>query len=94
MIMDDATRKAITQRLASASGHVKGIERMVQEDSYCIDVIRQIQAVQAALDKVSAIMLENHMRTCVITAIQDDDPQEREAMLQEIASVFDVSSKL
>ena len=49
--MDEAKKKAVTQRLASAAGHIKGIERMVQEDEYCIDVIRQIQAVQAALNR-------------------------------------------
>ncbi|RMG98843.1 MAG: transcriptional regulator [Chloroflexi bacterium] len=92
--MDDATRKAILQRLASASGHLKGIERMVNEDAYCIDVIRQIQAVQAALNKVSAMMLDNHLRTCMTTAIRGDDPDERERMLQEVTSVFDMHNKL
>lgn len=91
--MDESTRKAVTRRLSSASGHLKGIERMVEEDTYCIDVIKQIQAVQAALNKVSAMMLDNHLRTCVTTAIQGDDPQERERMLQEVTSVFEVSSK-
>lgn len=91
--MDDSTRKAITRRLASASGHIKGIERMVEEDTYCIDVIKQIQAVQAALNKVSTMMLDNHLRTCVITAIQGDEPAERERMLQEVTSVFEVTSK-
>jgi DNA-binding FrmR family transcriptional regulator len=92
--MDESTRKTITRRLASASGHIKGIERMVEEDTYCIDVIKQIQAVQAALNKVSALMLDNHLRTCVTTAIQGDDPQERERMLQEVTSVFEVTSKV
>ena len=92
--MHEATKKAVTQRLASAAGHIKGIERMVQDDAYCIDVIRQIQAVQAALNKVSALVLDNHLHTCVTTAIQGDDPDEREAMLQEVTSVFEMSSKL
>ncbi|MBX3014399.1 MAG: metal-sensitive transcriptional regulator [Caldilineaceae bacterium] len=91
--MDEGTQKAITQRLASAAGHIKGIERMVAEDTYCIDVIKQIQAVQAALNKVSTLILENHLRTCVTTAIQGNDPDERERMLQEVTSVFEVSSK-
>jgi DNA-binding FrmR family transcriptional regulator len=91
--MDEVTQKAITRRLASAAGHIKGIERMVDEDIYCIDVIKQIQAVQAALSKVSTLMLENHLRTCVTTAIQGSDPEERERMLQEVTSVFEVSSK-
>jgi CsoR family transcriptional regulator, copper-sensing transcriptional repressor len=91
--MDEATQKAITRRLASAAGHIKGIERMVDEDVYCIDIIKQIQAVQAALTKVSTLMLDNHLRTCVTTAIQGDDPTERERMLQEVTSVFEVTSK-
>lgn len=92
--MDDQTRKTVTQRLASAAGHLKGIERMVEDDTYCIDVIRQIQAVQAALSKVSTLILDNHLHTCVTTAIQGDDPVEREAVLQEVTSVFAMSSKL
>jgi CsoR family transcriptional regulator, copper-sensing transcriptional repressor len=92
--MDDKTKQAAIQRLASAAGHVKGIERMVAEESYCIDVIKQIQAVQAALGKVSALILDNHLHTCVTSAIQGDDAEEREAVLQEITSVFEMSGKL
>jgi len=92
--MDEVTRQTVTRRLASAAGHIKGIERMVSEDAYCIDAIKQIQAVQAALNKVSTIMLDNHLRTCVTTAIQGDDASEREQMLNEVTSVFDVSQKL
>ena len=93
-MMDDLTNKAVTQRLASASGHIKGIERMVNEGAYCIDVIQQIQAVQAALSKVSTMVLDNHLNSCVITAIQGEDPDERQRVLKEVTSVFAVSSKL
>ncbi|MEZ4664860.1 MAG: metal-sensitive transcriptional regulator [Caldilineaceae bacterium] len=92
--MDDATRKTITRRIASAAGHLKGIERMVEEDVYCIDIIRQIQAVQAALNKVNGLILDNHLHTCVTTAIQGDDPDEREKMLKEVTSVFEMSNKM
>lgn len=80
--------------MASAAGHIKGIERMVEQDVYCIDVIQQVQAVQAALNKISTLILDEHLRSCVTTAIQGDDPGERERVLQEITSVFSVSSKL
>lgn len=91
--MDEITKKAVTRRLANAAGHIKGVQRMVDEDVYCIDVIRQIQAVQSALNKVSAMMLDNHLRTCITTAIQGDDLEERERMLQEVTNVFEVSAK-
>lgn len=91
--MDAKTQKAVSQRLASAAGHLKGIERMVQDDKYCIDVIKQIQAVQAALNKVSTLILDNHLHTCVTTAIQGDEAVERERVLREITSVFEMSNK-
>ena len=58
------------KRLKTIEGHVRGIEQMVENGVYCIDVIKQIQAVQAALDKVSNIILEGHLHTCVITALR------------------------
>ncbi len=91
--MDESTKTAVIRRLASAAGHIKGIERMVQDDVYCIDIIKQIQAVQAALNKVSTIMLDNHLRTCVTTAIQGSNPAERERMLEEVVSVFAMVEK-
>ncbi len=92
--MDEQTRQSLTQRLASAAGHIRGIERMVNEDAYCIDMIRQIQAVQAALSKVSHIMLDTHLHTCMTTAVCGDDSAERERMLQEVTAVFEMSTKL
>lgn len=92
--MNDQTRQNIAQRIASTSGHLKGIQKMVEEDQYCIDIIRQIQAVQAALNKVSTMLLDNHLRSCVTTAIQGDDAQERERMLSEISSVFEMKNKI
>jgi DNA-binding FrmR family transcriptional regulator len=82
------------RRLKSIEGHVRGIERMVEEDAYCIDVIRQIQAVQAALDKVSNLILDNHLNSCLITAVRGDDPEDRERVLKEISEVFAASKKI
>jgi CsoR family transcriptional regulator, copper-sensing transcriptional repressor len=92
--MNEKTRTAVSRRLASAAGHLKGIERMVNDDIYCIDIIRQVQAVQAALNKVSAMILDDHLHSCVTTAIQGDNLAERERILHEVASVFEVSNKL
>ena len=91
--MDDVTKKAVQQRLASAAGHLNGISRMVDEDQYCIDVIKQVQAVQAALSAINTLILDNHLHTCVTTAVRGDDPADRERVLEEITSVFAVTSK-
>jgi DNA-binding FrmR family transcriptional regulator len=92
--MDDDHRTAVLKRLRSISGHVSGIERMVTEDAYCIDVIKQVQAVQAALNKVNDLILENHLNTCVIEAVRGDNKKERERVLDEIVGVFEMAQKI
>ena len=82
------------RRLKNVEGHLRGVIRMVEEDAYCIDVIRQIQAVEAALNKVSAQILENHLNSCVITPVNGDNPNERERVLKEITEVFDMANKV
>ena len=82
------------RRLKTVEGHLRGIIRMVEEDAYCIDVIRQIQAVEAALNKVSTQILEDHLNSCVITAIRGDSEKERERVIKEIAEVFEMSQKV
>ncbi|MEN4013379.1 MAG: metal-sensitive transcriptional regulator [Chloroflexota bacterium] len=84
----------ILNRLKTAEGHLRGIQRMVDEGVYCIDIIRQIQAVQSALNKVSSMILENHLNSCLINAVRGEDVQERERVLKEIADVFDAATKV
>ena len=82
------------KRLVNIEGHIRGIRRMVENDKYCIDIIRQVQAVQAALNKVSGIILEGHLNSCLITAIQGEDSEERNRVLQEISEIFDAAMKV
>lgn len=84
--------KALT-RLKTIEGHVKGVSKMVENGEYCIDVIRQIQAVQSALSKVSVEILNEHLNSCVITAIRGEDISERERVLSEIGEIFEQSTK-
>jgi len=86
--MDEKTRSDAVHRLKSISGHVNGIVRMLEEDRYCIDVIKQIQAAQTALARVSEGILDAHLRTCVTTAIQGEDMDERERVLAEVIEVY------
>ncbi len=84
----------VVRRLKTAEGHVRGIQRMVEDDAYCIDVIRQIQAVQASLNKVSSKILSEHLNSCLITAVRGEDPSERERVLKEISEVFETTQKI
>ena len=61
-----ATKEQLNKRLARIEGQVRGVSRMVEEDRYCIDVLTQISAIQAALDKVALGLLDGHTRHCLI----------------------------
>ena len=90
--MDEETTK-IVNRLKSIEGHVRGVTKMVENGTYCIDIVSQIDAIESALQKVSTLVLDRHLHTCVITAIQGDDPSERERVISEIVDVFNAKSK-
>jgi Uncharacterized protein conserved in bacteria len=81
-------------RLKTIEGHVRGIEKMVENGEYCIDVIRQVQAVQSALNKVSTTILDNHLNSCLVTAIRGEDVNERERVLKEITEIYEMATKV
>jgi DNA-binding FrmR family transcriptional regulator len=76
-----ATKDQLQTRLRRIEGQVRGVERMVDEDRYCIEVLTQIAAVQAALDKVALGLLDDHAHQCVIGA---EDLSDREARTDEL----------
>jgi DNA-binding FrmR family transcriptional regulator len=88
------TKTEVANRLKSIEGHVRGIQRMVEKDEYCIDVIMQSIAVQRALEKVNQLMLRNHLETCATTAIRGEEPEERERVIGELLEVFETASSL
>lgn len=92
--MKEEHRADVLRRFKSISGHLKGVERMVEEDAYCIDIINQIRAIQAALGKINVRIMDDHLHGCLATAVRGDDVEEREKMLNEIAAVFEKSTKL
>jgi DNA-binding FrmR family transcriptional regulator len=92
--MDAQAKDAVRRRIKSIAGHIAGIERMIDQEAYCIDVIKQVQAVQAALNKVNDLILENHLNTCVISAVRGNDAKQREKVLDEIVDVFEMAQKI
>jgi CsoR family transcriptional regulator, copper-sensing transcriptional repressor len=79
-----ATKDQLQTRLRRVEGQVRGIERMVEEDRYCIDVLTQISAIQAALDKVALGLLDGHAHTCVLGA----EPDQRDAQTAEMMAAI------
>ena len=87
--MEKTIKTKTIRRLQIIEGHVRAVQRMLDEDAYCIDVMRQINAVQSALNKVSQAVLEEHLQHCVTEAVRSDDAERREKVLKEIADVFE-----
>ena len=78
--VDPEIKAAVLTRLRRIEGQVRGLQRMVDEQRYCADVITQIQSVQEALRGVAKELLRNHLRHCAATAIRSDDPAAAEAI--------------
>ena len=68
-------KEAVRKRLARIEGQVRGVNGMVEDDRYCIDVVTQITAIQAALDKVALALLEDHTKHCVVDADGDNQAE-------------------
>jgi DNA-binding FrmR family transcriptional regulator len=92
--MAEIKKDDLRNRALSIQGHVGAVARMIEEDAYCIDIIKQTQAIQKAIEKLNALLLERHLDTCVTTAIRSRKPQERERVIKELLHVFETTAKL
>jgi DNA-binding FrmR family transcriptional regulator len=76
----------VAARLRRIEGQIRGIQRMVEEDRYCIDVLTQVNAVKAALESVAIVLLEDHMESCVTDAIRSGDGNKK---IREVTSTIE-----
>lgn len=82
-------KQQIMNRLKTIEGHVRGVQRMVDEDAYCIDLIKQTRAIQRALERLNSMILADHLNGCVTTAIRSEQTEERERVLKELLQLFE-----
>ncbi len=87
MLRGDAKQKLLA-RLRRAEGQVAAVSRMVEEDADCVDVLLQIAAIRGALGKAGQVLLESHLRECVIDAFESGDAGDRDRKLEELVEVF------
>jgi DNA-binding FrmR family transcriptional regulator len=78
----------LLRRLRRVSGQIGGLERMVDEERYCIDILTQVSAIQAALDKVAIELLDDHARHCVIDATAANRDDKTEEMMGAVARLI------
>lgn len=85
MAITDDNKEKLKNRLAKAMGHLNAVHRMVDEKKYCVDILHQMKAVQAALDKISEEILRQHLETCVVEAVKNQDTSR---VIDELIQVF------
>ena len=83
-----ASKDQLSKRLRRIEGQVRGVEGMVEDDRYCIDILTQISAIQAALDKVALGLLDDHARHCVMGATDDDQPEKTEELMAAVGRLM------
>ena len=83
-----ATKDQLLKRLRRVEGQVRGIEGMVEDDRYCIDILTQISAVQAALDKVALGLLDEHAQHCVLGAGEDNKAERTQELMASVARLM------
>ena len=86
--VDDDLKKDALVRLKRIEGQVRGVQRMVEEQRYCADILVQISAVHESLRSVAQLMLRNHLQHCATDAIRSTDPGRRSKMYDELVELF------
>jgi CsoR family transcriptional regulator, copper-sensing transcriptional repressor len=87
-VLDPVAKKKMIARLKRIEGQLAAVRRMVEEDTYCVDVLMQVAAARGALGKAGQVMLDQHLHTCVRVAFEAEDAQARKDKLDELVQVF------
>ena len=86
--VDPEIKRSVLTRLRRIEGQIRGLQKMVEEERYCADVLTQVSSVQEALRGVGRAMLHNHLRHCATEAIRSDDPGRAEGMYDELMDLI------
>ena len=88
--LDEQERRDVLNRLSRIEGQVRGLARMVDEDKYCVDVLKQTYAVRRAIEKMEQLMLDNHLHTCVLEGIKDGRDEQ---VIGELLDLYELANK-
>ncbi len=83
-----ADKQDVLKRLNYIDGHLKGIRKMIEEDKYCVDILRQTYAVRKSIEKLEALILENHLHTCVPEGITNGNG---DAVIEELVQLYNLA---
>jgi len=88
--MQPTTREQVLKRLNYIEGHLAGVRRMIDEDQYCVDILKQTYAVRRAIEKMEALLLDGHLHTCVVTGVRDG---REEQVIGELLDLYQLASR-
>ncbi len=88
--MQPPTRDQALKRLNYIEGHLAGIRRMIEDDKYCVDVLKQTYAVRRAIEKMEALLLDGHLHTCVIDGVREGHEAQ---VLGELRQLYELANK-
>jgi len=87
-VLTDKEKSELKLRLKKIAGQINGIDKMLDDGRYCVDVVQQILAARAALNKVSLIIMESHAKSCMVTAIKEDRAEQSIEELMQLLKQF------
>ena len=88
--MQPTAREQTLKRLNYIDGHLAGIRRMIEEEKYCVDILKQTYAVRRAIEKMEAVLLDGHLHTCVVTGVRDGREEE---VIGELIELYELANK-
>lgn len=88
--MQPTTREQALKRLNYIDGHLAGIRRMIEEEQYCVDVLKQTYAVRRAIEKMESLLLDGHLHTCVIAGVREG---REEQVVGELLELYELANK-
>ena len=88
--MTGTTKDDAIKRLSYMQGHLEGVRRMVEDDKYCVDILKQLYAVRRATEKLGAVLLQDHLNTCVVSGVRDGRENE---VLQELVELYSLANR-
>ncbi|MGL5717499.1 MAG: metal-sensitive transcriptional regulator [Paraclostridium sp.] len=92
-VADTNDKQAIIKRLNKIEGQVKGIQKMVEDERYCVDILVQISAIRSAINKVGNIILENHIKGCVSNSIKNENNEQSDQVISELMNTINKFTK-
>ena len=88
--MRTETKQDALRRMSYIEGHLHGIRRMVEDEKYCVDILKQTYAVRRAIEKLEGIILDNHLHTCAIDGIRDGRSEE---VIGELLELYEIANR-